>query len=128
MQHFGQKGLIGNLIVYVFEVQELLHTNTDDANLRQTQEDLSELVLHVRIEAEAVLEQRSVHLLLALLHIQTVFQARDVCTRDGNYILTSKRNGMMLHFSDMRPANVPKVGNYARVSGQRICIDLKNGL
>lgn len=87
VQHLCQKSLVGDLVVEVLVVQELLHANTDDADLGQAHEDLAKLVLEVGVEAEAVLQQRGVHLLLALLHVLPVLQRRRVCNQTGTVMI-----------------------------------------
>ena len=59
-------------------IEVVLAAQTDDADLGQTNEELAELVVHLRVEDGAVLQEGGVDLLLVLLHLLPVAQASHV--------------------------------------------------
>ena len=74
VQHFYEQVVAGHLPAQVHVAQVVLRLGAEGSELRQPLAQLAVLIQELRVGAQGVLKQRSVHLLLDPLHERLVLQ------------------------------------------------------
>lgn len=79
MQHLCEQSLLGQFPIQMLTIQVLFPIHAYHPDLRQTQKNLTKLVLHVGIKTCAVFHQGRIDLLLTVLQKLSAFYATNIC-------------------------------------------------
>ena len=80
VQHLNEQIVAGHLSAQMHVAQVVLSLRAEGAQLRQSYDQLTELLLELRVGGQGVLQQSPVHLLLDTLHKSLVLQQLHICT------------------------------------------------